>query len=93
MSANKYIDKQAPWKLKNENIGRMKTVLYVLAEAIRCISIVMQPFTPNAMLKVLDYLSIPSEMRNFSKLNDKFQIAPGLKIMRPEAIFPRIEEE
>ena len=92
MSANKYIDQQAPWNLKDKDINRMKTILYVLTESIRHISIVMQPFIPNAMQKVLDYLSIPKEMRDFSKLNDKFQITAGTKIIKPKAIFPRLDE-
>ncbi|MEC9236418.1 MAG: methionine--tRNA ligase, partial [Pseudomonadota bacterium] len=43
-AANAYIDEQAPWKLKKEDPERMKVVLYTLAECIRCLGLVIQPF-------------------------------------------------
>ena len=46
-NANGYIDAQAPWGLKKTDPARMATVLYVLAETIRCLGLIVQPFMPD----------------------------------------------
>ncbi len=47
--ANRYVDEQAPWALaKYRSVPRMKTVLYVLAETIRHLAILVQPVVPAA---------------------------------------------
>ena len=57
-TANKYDDDQAPWKLKNENKNRMDDVLWILADNIRKIAILTQPFIPYASKKILDQFNI-----------------------------------
>ncbi|MDA0782035.1 MAG: methionine--tRNA ligase [Rickettsiales bacterium] len=92
-AANNYIDKQEPWKLKKEDPDRMATVLYVLAETIRIISIILQPFTPIAANKILDQLAIDKNERNFSNLNEKYALKPETPLPKPEGVFPRIENK
>lgn len=87
--ANAYIDEQAPWKLKKENPARMGEVLYTLAEVIRCIGILLQPFLPDAAAKILDQLSVPSDCRSFSHLTPDFALEPGTVLPAPQGIFPR----
>jgi len=89
--ADSYIDAQAPWTLKKENPERMKTVLYVLAEAIRCITIAMQAVTPNAAAKLLDQLQVPAGERDFAHCSEDFALKPGAAIEKPEGVFPRLE--
>jgi methionyl-tRNA synthetase len=55
--ANTYIDHQSPWTLKKTDEEKMKSVLYVLAETIRYIAIILQPFVPDSATKILDQLS------------------------------------
>ncbi len=91
--ANNYIDAQAPWKLKKTDPERMETVLYTLAETIRQIAILLQPFIPNAANALLDQLAIPEDQRLFSHLSEEYLLKPGAEIPKPEPIFPRLEEE
>ena len=91
--ANAYIDVQAPWTLKKTDLARMATVLYVLAEVIRCIGLAMQPVTPNASAKILDQLSVPANARDFSHLNAAAALKAGTGIVQPQGVFPRIMEE
>ena len=86
-SCNKYIDNETPWKLKKSNITRMNTVLYVLLESIRRLSILLNPFLPNASNLILDQMQVPSQMRTL----DSFQlmISPGSVIHPPSPIFPK----
>jgi methionyl-tRNA synthetase len=92
MAANAYIDVQAPWTLKKTDPERMKTVLYVLTEVIRCLAIMIQPVTPDSAAKMLDQLNIPADKRCFGCLNDA-QLKGGETIPQPEGVFPRIIEE
>jgi len=92
-AANGYVDRQAPWKLKKEDPARMATVLYVLGETIRHLSILCQPVMPQAMEKMLDQLAVPADARSFASLGEEGAIAPGTALPKPEGVFPRFIDE
>jgi methionyl-tRNA synthetase len=89
--ANRYVDEAAPWALRRTHPERMRTVLYVLAEVIRYIAILTQPFVPEAASKLLDQLAVPASARDFAAL-EKLPLEPGTRLPRPEGIFPRLVE-
>jgi methionyl-tRNA synthetase len=89
-TANEYIDREAPWTLKKTDPARMQSVLYYLAESIRCIAIMLQPFTPDAASKLLDQLAIPENQRLFKHLTAEFALVPAAKLPKPEGVFPRL---
>jgi methionyl-tRNA synthetase len=89
--ANRYVDEQAPWVLSRSDRARMGTVLYVLAETVRQLAILVQPFVPGAAAKLLDQLAVPKAARSFSAL-DKATLAAGTRLPKPEGIFPRFVE-
>ena len=95
--ANEYINKQAPWKIKDDNVRR-DTVLYVLAESIRCIAIMLQPFMPQAAKKILlqlGYSGVDFDNKSggipFTHLAPQYALKPSLAMPAPQGIFPRIE--
>ncbi len=88
-----YVDAEAPWKLKAENPERMKTVLYVLAEAIRNISIIVQPVVPDGASKILDQLKVSLDERIFVHMDEEYAVKSGAAIDKPEGVFPRIVED
>ena len=92
-AANEYIDKEAPWTLKKTDPARMNSVLYYLAESIRCIAIMLQPFTPDAAAKLLDQLSVPENKRLFIHLSPEHALVPGTALPKPEGVFPRLMAE
>lgn len=89
--ANAYIDLQAPWKLKKETPDRMRVVLSVLAETIRCIAIMAQPIVPRGASKILDQLSIEAEHRDFSYLTSEHALREGSSLPQPQGVFQRLE--
>ena len=91
--ANRYVDAQAPWELKKKDPARMRTVLYVLGEAIRHLGILIQPVMPDAGAKILDQLAVPQDLRQFAQLTSGYALKPGTPITKPEGIFPRFVEE
>ena len=93
MAANAYIDVQAPWTLKKTDPERMKTVLYVLCEIIRCLAIMMQPVTPGSAAKMLAQLNILNDQRTFAHLDAQHALKGGEKIEEPKGVFPRIVED
>jgi len=91
--ANRYVDEQAPWALKKTDMARMNTVLYVLAETVRYVAILVQPFMPDTMNKLLDQLAVPEDQRKFGHLTEGFALKPGTPLPAPEGVFPRYVEE
>jgi len=91
-AANQYVDEQAPWKLRKDDPARMNTVLHVLAENLRSLAILIHPFMPQSMDRLLDQLAVPKGARNFDMLGDKGRLDPGTKLPKPEGIFPRYVE-
>jgi methionyl-tRNA synthetase len=89
--ANEYIDTQAPWTLKKTNLDRMHTVLYTLAESIRVIALLLQPFIPSSADKILEIINITK--KDFSQLTSEEAFKPGHKINEPTGVFPRIENK
>jgi methionyl-tRNA synthetase len=89
--ANRYIDEQAPWALRRSDPARTRAVLYLLAETIRHLAILLQPFVPDAAAKLLDQLSVAGDRRDFSALAQA-PLAPGTRLPKPEGIFPRFVE-
>jgi methionyl-tRNA synthetase len=89
--ANRYVDEQAPWALNRTDPARMRTVLYTLAETIRHLAILMQPFVPGSAAKLLDQLAVPEPSRRFNALAET-RLVPGTALPKPEGVFPRFVE-
>jgi methionyl-tRNA synthetase len=68
----------------------MATVLYVLAEAIRHLAILVQPVVPGAAAKLLDQLAVAAARRDFASLS--VPLAPDTALPKPEGVFPRYVE-
>ncbi|MBI3440363.1 MAG: methionine--tRNA ligase [Proteobacteria bacterium] len=92
-AANLYIDEQAPWALKKTNPARMATVLYVLAEVIRNLGLIIQPFTPIAAQKILDQVAVAPSERGFSFIGEAHALKMGTSLPAPSGVFPRIVDE
>ncbi len=91
--ANRYIDAQAPWTLRKTDPARMATVLYVLAEAIRHLGLLVQPFMPQSAAKILDQLSIGDRDRDFTSLGPDHALVSGAALPKPQGVFPRFVDE
>ena len=90
--SNRYIDEQAPWALRKTDPARMETVLYVLAEVLRHLAILVQPFMPDAMSKLLDQLAVPEHERDFAALTAEHALKSGMPLPAPQGVFPRYVE-
>jgi methionyl-tRNA synthetase len=90
--ANRYFAAQEPWALRKTDFARMGTVLYVTAEVLRQVSILVQPFIPGSATKLLDILAVPLGERDFSYLAKEHYLDTGTPLPAPEPVFPRYVE-
>ncbi|KXG74148.1 methionine--tRNA ligase [Thermotalea metallivorans] len=91
---NKYIDETAPWVLAKEDAhkDRLDTVLYNLADCIRIISVLIQPFMHSTTRKIWVQLGI--DHGQGTEWEDTFQfgkLPSGVKVSKQEPLFPRID--
>jgi methionyl-tRNA synthetase len=91
--ANRYFAGQEPWALKKTDPERMGSVLYVTAEILRQVAILVQPYMPVSAGKLLDLLSVPADARDFAALGSAGRLVSGTSLPAPAAIFPRYVEE
>jgi methionyl-tRNA synthetase len=87
--ANRYFAASAPWELRKTNPTRMGTVLYVTAETVRQVAILVQPVMPDSAARLLDLLGVADERRRFAELGEGGRLSPGTELPAPRAIFPR----
>jgi methionyl-tRNA synthetase len=90
-AANAFIDHQAPWALRKTNPERMAAVLRVLADALRAIATVLQPFMPGSMAIMLDQLGVPADARMLADL--AHPLPGGILLPPPSGVFPRYVEQ
>jgi methionyl-tRNA synthetase len=93
--ANQYVDKTAPWNLaKNQgDAEQLRTVLYTMAETLRCLSLATYPVIPNSAQSICSQLGISAELTS-PLLRNKIEwggLKPGTLIHKGPSLFPRIE--
>jgi methionyl-tRNA synthetase len=86
-AANVYFADQAPWSLRKTDPARADHVLYVTAEAIRRLAILVRWAIPASADALLDLLSIPADARDFAALATP--LVPGTQLPAPQGVFPR----
>ena len=88
--ANRYVDAQAPWALRKSDPDRMRTVLYLLADCLRRIGLLILPVMPTHAAALLDQLSVAAEERVFAAYDRPLEA--GRPLPRPTGLFPRFQE-
>ena len=86
--ANKFFNDKKPWDLKKNDENQYKNVLFVTANLIKQISILIYPVMPDASEKILTILNIKEE-NNFQTINNVS--LSGVKLNEITPLFPRIE--
>ncbi len=91
-ASNKYIDVTAPWVLAKDeaNKERLGTVMYNLAEALRMVAILIQPYLPNTAPKMFAQLGVEDELTTYEAC-EFGKLPAGTKLCKGDAMFPRID--
>ena len=91
---NKYIDETQPWVLAKDEEKRDKlaSVMGHLAESLRHIAILLQPFLTRTPQKVFAQLGIAQdELKEWDSLYQFGLIKEGTKVVKGEPLFPRLD--
>ncbi len=92
-NANKYFNDQEPWSLKKNNQERMNTIIYIILNQIKSISILLNPIMPQATNKILTTLGIKQEDRVLKTIENINFLKPGTVINKSEILFKKIEND
>jgi methionyl-tRNA synthetase len=94
--ANKLIEDEAPWNLqKTGKIKELESVLNLLLETIRLVSIAVSPVMPATAEKIWDKIGMKYKL---DSLNIEKEMTygydwEGVEVSKGEALFPRIVEQ
>lgn len=91
--ANRYFDAEAPWTVRKTDEARFATIMWVTAELLRNVAILIQPVMPQSMEKLLDLLAVSAHSRAFDSLGEGHALAGGIALPAPVGIFPRYVEK
>jgi len=90
--ANRYFAAQAPWALRKTDPARMETVLWLTAEVVRQVAILVEPVMPESAGKLLDLVGAGAEERHFGRLGPLGRLPAGRTLPAPVGVFPRYVE-
>ncbi len=92
--ANKYIDETAPWVLGKDIAAhgpRLAAVLYNLLETTRICGVLLTPFMPERMEKLLDQLGACEDCRGWTAAGTWGSLSQTITVTKGENLFPRID--
>src|SRR5699024_9072247 len=93
---NKYIDETQPWVLAKEESskGQLAAVMTNLAESLRQIATLIQPFMTNSPKEIISQLGLKEEQLNWDLLGSYSVIEEGTEVIKTGVpIFPRLDVE
>ncbi|WP_298786926.1 methionine--tRNA ligase [uncultured Marinococcus sp.] len=93
---NKYIDETQPWILARDESERevLGSVLYHLAESLRVISILIQPFMTETPKSIWSQLGIDKEITGWETTKSFAHIKAGTQVAgKAVPVFPRLQQE
>ncbi len=91
---NKYIDLTQPWVLGRdpEKRDELAAVLLTLAECVRFVAVLIQPFMPNTPARIFEQLGVKDEaLKTWDSLSSFGRLPAGTRVQKGEALFPRID--
>jgi len=86
---NQYFQKKQPWT----DVKRAATCLYLSANAVRSLAILIEPFIPNSAEALWELLNLKGSAsdQDWNSISS-LQIVPGHEIRKPKVLFRRIED-
>jgi len=86
---NKYLNDKQPWKTIKENPQLTANTLYVAAQTVKALTVLLEPIVPFTCEKLREFLNLPTKL----KWEDAVEPLPaGHKIKEPEPLFSKIED-
>ncbi|MDY0943571.1 methionine--tRNA ligase [Priestia megaterium] len=93
---NKYIDETQPWALAKDEKKRaeLASVMTHLAESIRHIAVLLQPFLTRTPEKIFAQIGVKEDVLKTWESTTRFNmLKEGTKVEKGEPMFPRLDRE
>ncbi|MGM9950739.1 MAG: methionine--tRNA ligase [Lysinibacillus sp.] len=94
---NKYIDETSPWVLAKDekDLPKLRAVMANLAESLRHIAVMLQPFMTSAPKRIMEQLGLKEEMLQWDSIAAFGNVIPAnTKVVEKGIpIFPRLDAE
>jgi methionyl-tRNA synthetase len=92
-AANKHIDSEKPWELARDPAAapRLASVLYGTLESLRVIAVLLAAFLPETSAKILAQIGNSAATQPLAVALRWGQLAPGARVCKGDALFPRVE--
>ena len=84
---NRYLNEKKPWKTIKSNPQSAATALYVAAQIVKALSILLEPFIPFTARKIRKYLNLPEKPVWEDAIDP---VEPGHKINEVKPLFEKI---
>jgi methionyl-tRNA synthetase len=90
---NRYVDKTEPWKLARDPAqrGRLDRTLLTLADALQCLGTVLDPFLPEAAMRIREAVGLRERRQLPSVQVGQLTALPA--VQRLSGLFPRVEDQ
>ena len=90
-AANRYVEETAPWTLARSDdaadAARLDTALYTLADAVRCLGVLLHPYMPESAARILASVGEPGAV-GWDRAGLGL-LEAGTVVTQPPPLFPR----
>lgn len=91
---NKYFNDQEPWRTRKEDPQRCATTLYLCAQMLSSLSIILEPFLPFSAEKLWNMLNQEGALSGLDwNQGGQLRLRPEHQIGSLEILFPKIEDQ
>ncbi len=91
-SANRYLDRKAPWRAMKTDKADAATTLWVGLSVINCLKTVLYPFLPFSSEKLHRMLGRQGDLQASGWTWDRHDLKPGHTLETPEPLFTKLDE-
>ena len=87
-TGNQYLSEREPWHLIKTDKEKTATTLFLAAQLVRSLGILIAPYLPETADRICNQLGVKREMRWID--TGKLDLEPGHRINKPEPLFHKI---
>ena len=89
---NRYFNEKEPWKTIKTNRQQSANSLYVAAQIVKQLAIILEPFIPFTAEKLWKLLNLPGSVHEQTWNETEKELSPDHKINKSKPLFSKIED-
>jgi len=88
---NQFLNTREPWKLIKKDAEKAANVIYVIAQIVKALAIVLEPFIPFTSEEMWKLLNLPGSVHEQRWEEALKPLPPGHKVKRAKPLFRKVE--